>query len=218
MKKTIRLIVADDHELLRLGYRTMLRKISHITLIDEAQNGEELVRKTLELRPDVVITDINMPVVDGLSATRQILRQMPALPIIALTMFDEENLIVDMLEAGAKGYIVKTTGKEEIVAAINTVMNGSYYYCETTSARLAKRIAESDNGLLKFSIEPDFTRRELEIIRYLCQQHSSKEISVMLNLSQRTIESHRERIFEKMNVKNVAGMVIYAIRKGLYKM
>ncbi|GAO44883.1 response regulator transcription factor [Flavihumibacter petaseus] len=217
MSHPIRLIVADDHELLRLGFQTMLRKEKDILFIDEAQDGQELVQKAVLHRPDVIITDINMPRMDGIEATRQLQDILPNTPVIALTMFDEDSLIVEMLEAGAKGYIVKNTGKDEIISAIHTVISGEPYYCIKTTARLAGLIAGSKFNPLRKKARPEFTEREKEIILYLCQENSNKEIGEKLELSQRTIETHRERIFEKMDVRNLAGLVVYAIRNGLYK-
>ncbi|HOA38448.1 MAG TPA: response regulator transcription factor [Flavihumibacter sp.] len=213
----IKLLLADDHELLRLGFQTMLRKMPEIEVVGEAEDGKELLEKTLQLQPDVIITDINMPRMDGIAATRQILTIFPELPIIALTMFDEDSLLIDMLEAGALGYIIKKTGKEEILNAINTVMDGRPYYCHKTSSRLATLIASSMfNPYLKKE-KPDFTEREVEIIALLCREFSNKDIGEKLHLSQRTIESHRERILEKMKVRNLAGLVVYAIKNGIYK-
>lgn len=217
MRPPIRLIVADDHELLRLGFQTMLRKSPEIIFVDEAEDGIELFEKTILHRPDVVITDINMPRMDGIAATKKILEILPETAIIALTMFDEDSLLIDMLEAGARGYIIKNTGKEEILTAIETVMAGSPYYCVKTNARLASLIANSQFNPHRKRTRPDFTEREVQIIQQLCRELSNKEIGEKLQLSQRTVESHRERIFEKMEVRNLAGMVVYAIRYGLYK-
>lgn len=213
----IRLVLADDHELLRLGFQTMLRKIPGIEVVGEAEDGKELIEKAEQLRPDVIITDINMPRMDGITATKQLSRSLPETPIIALTMFDEDSLLIDMLEAGAKGYIIKNTGKDEILNAINTVLEGRPYYCHKTSSRLAALIANSQFNPYRKKTKASFTDREVQIIELLCQEWSNKEIGEQLALSQRTVESHRERIFEKMEVRNLAGLVVFAIKNGLHK-
>jgi DNA-binding NarL/FixJ family response regulator len=213
----LRLVLADDHELFRDGLQVMLRKQPTIETIGEAANGVELLYLVRTLHPDVVITDIKMPQMDGIEATRQLVKEYPELPVIALSMFDEENLIVDMLEAGARGYLLKNASKQEIVAAIETVVDGEVYYCGTTSRKLAKLIAQSKFDPRKKNNEPEFSARELEIIRMICEELSNKEIAAQLSLSVRTVEGHRERIQEKMNVRNMAGIVVYAIKHHLYK-
>lgn len=215
--KPVRLVVADDHELLREGFHTMLAKTSHIELVGEAANGKQLVEICRSLEPDVVITDIKMPVMDGVAATRQLLSEMPTLGIIAFSMFDEENLIVDMLEAGAQGYLLKSSSRIEILEAIRTVRDGKTYYCAHTSARMASMIARSRHVPPGGASRPEFTPKELEVIQMICLERASKEIAADLNLSLRTVEGIRQRIQEKMGVRNAAGIVVYAIREGLFR-
>ncbi|RPD43612.1 MULTISPECIES: response regulator transcription factor [Chitinophagaceae] len=219
MNKTtpLRLVLADDHELFRDGLQVMLKKQPTIETIGEASNGVELLYLVRTLHPDVVITDIKMPQMDGIEATRQLVKEFPKLPVIALSMFDEENLIVDMLEAGARGYLLKNASKQEIVAAIETVVDGEVYYCGNTSRKLAKLIATSKFDPRNHAKEPEFSAREVEIIQMICEELSNKEIAARLGLSVRTVEGHRERIQEKMNVRNMAGIVVYAIKHHLYK-
>jgi DNA-binding NarL/FixJ family response regulator len=136
--------------------------------------------------------------------------------IIALTMFDEEELIIDMLEAGAKGYLLKNADKVEIVEAIKSVYNQQPYYCRHTSNKLAQMVAKSKFNPHKLNHRPDFNERELEIIISICNGLTSKEIAEKIFLSVRTIEGLRMRIMEKMDAKNTAGIIIYAIRHHLY--
>lgn len=213
----IRVVLADDHELFRDGFRVMLKKQPAIQLVGDAGNGNDLLGQVHLLKPDVVITDIKMPELDGIAATRQLIARYPGLPIIALSMFDEENLIVDMLEAGARGYLLKNAGKHEIVQAIETVYGGEVFYCGHTSRKLAQLIATSKFQPGQQIKLPEFTERERTIIQCICQELSNKEIAHRLQLSVRTVESHRERIQEKMQVRNMAGIVVYAIKHGLYQ-
>ena len=145
MSGAIRLVIADDHEIFRDGLALMLSKQHEIQLIGQAANGKELVALVNELQPDVVMTDVKMPFMDGIEATRFLLSQNTDLRIIALSMFDEENLIVDMLEAGAKGYLLKNADKQEILDAIQSVYDGKPYYCHHTTSRLASMISKSRN-------------------------------------------------------------------------
>jgi two-component system response regulator NreC len=143
MQNSIRLLIADDHEIFRDGLALMLSKQQNIELVGQAANGRELVSLVNKLQPDVVMTDVKMPLMDGIEATRFLLGQFPDLKIIALSMFDEENLIVDMLEAGAKGYLLKNADKQEILDAIQSVFDEKNYYCHHTSSKLASLISRS---------------------------------------------------------------------------
>lgn len=215
MNNTVRLVIADDHEIFRDGLALMLSKQQDIQLIGQAGNGKELISLVKELRPDVVMTDVKMPIMDGIEATRSLLADNPYLSIIALSMFDEENLIVDMLEAGAKGYLLKNADKQEILDAIQSVYQGKPYYCHHTTSKLASLISKSKFNPYKKKDPMAFTDREKEIIRLICQQLTAQEIADKVFLSKRTVEGHRTKILEKMNVKNTAGVVIYALRHRL---
>jgi DNA-binding NarL/FixJ family response regulator len=217
MKKGIRLIIADDHEIFRDGLALMLSKQEAVTLIGQAGDGQELLRLVDESRPDMVLTDIKMPKLDGIAAAKLILERYPATKIIALSMFEEADLIVEMLEAGAKGYLLKNADKREILDAILTVDEGNIFYCKHTTAHLASLIVKSKFDAHKKSVGPLFTEREREIIKLICRQHTAQEIGGMLFLSKRTVEGYRTRILEKMDVKNTAGVVIFALKHSIIK-
>jgi DNA-binding NarL/FixJ family response regulator len=212
----IKIIVADDHEIFRDGLRMMLLKQADIELVAEAEDGKELIEKIKIFLPDVVITDIKMPRMDGIAATRHITEHYPSIGIIALTMFDEDDLIVDMMEAGAKGYLLKNADKNEMVNAIKSVYTQEPYYCKHTSQRLAQMVAKSKFNPYKQAAKPEFNEREVEIICFICDGLTNKEIGAKIFLSVRTVEGLRMKILEKMNVKNTAGIIIYAIKNNLY--
>ncbi|MGC4036682.1 MAG: response regulator transcription factor [Chitinophagaceae bacterium] len=214
--KTIRVIIADDHVLLREGFQNMLRAYSEIEFVGAAENGQELIAMVQSLHPDIVFTDINMPLMDGIVACRTISRDFSDTAVIALTMYDDDHLVIDMLEAGAKGYLVKNASKQEIIEAIHSVYDGGVYYCKHTSAKLTRMIGASQFNPYKMTAVPEFNEKEREVIRLVCLEHSNKEIAAIMNLSQRTVEGYREKLQEKMNVKNTAGMVVYAMKKGLF--
>jgi DNA-binding NarL/FixJ family response regulator len=213
----IHLLVADDHVMLREGFHTLLKKNRGIVLVGEAANGFELVELAEKLNPDVIITDIKMPGMDGIEATNKLLEKNPHFRILAFTMFEEENLIIDMLVAGAKGYLLKSSGTDEILEAITAVMQDKNYYCRETTSRLAHMIAVSTIDKNTRLPKPVFTPKELTVVRMICQQLTNKEIAAALNISVRTVEGHRDKIFEKMKVTNMAGIVVYAIKTGIYK-
>ncbi len=212
----IEVIIADDHEMFRDGFRFMLNKIPDIKLIGEAGNGIELLALSRELMPDVIITDIRMPGMNGIEATKQLIKEFPDMGIISFSMFDEDNLIIDMLEAGAKGYLTKNAEKEEIDAAIRAVYKDNPYYCRNTSEKLTQMIAKSTYNPYKKKLKPEFTEREITIIKLICQQFSNTEIGVRLNLSKRTVEGYREKILEKISARNSVGIVIYALKNNIY--
>jgi two-component system response regulator NreC len=215
--RPIRLLIADDHQIFRDGFRVMLKKNKNIILVGEASDGEELLAQVSMHQPDVVITDVRMPGLDGISATRALQRTHPELPVIGLSTYDEEQVIVDMLEAGARGYLLKNASKEEIFTAVDAVFKGEVYFCSTTSPRLAELIAKSHYNPFKKKTVTEINEREKEIIRLICQEFSSKEIAEKLDNSPRTIEAYRDRLLDKIGARNVAGMVVYAIKHGIYK-
>jgi DNA-binding NarL/FixJ family response regulator len=213
----IRLIIADDHEIFRDGFKLMLSKFPEIMLVGEAANGRELLELTEKLNPDVILTDIKMPVMDGIEATKKIVELYPEKGIIGLSMYDDDELIIEMLEAGAKGYLIKNAGKDQIIEAIKTVYNDEPYYCRTTSNKLTQMIAKSRFNPYKKTAKAEFSEREKEIIACICDEMTNKEIGDNLFISVRTVEGHRLKILEKMNVKNTVGLVVYAIKNGIVK-
>lgn len=213
----IKVILADDHEIFRDGFKIMVQKSQHIELIAEASNGLELLKLVRSFEPDIVVTDIKMPELNGIEATKQLKKEFPALGIIALSMFGEEDLIVDMLEAGARGYLIKNAQKDEIISAIESVYEGETYYCRHTTNKLSQMIAQSNYNPHQKKSKPDFTEKELTIIKLICQEHSSSEIGEKMKLSSRTIEGYREKILEKIEARNTAGIVVYALKHKLYE-
>jgi len=213
----VRVLLADDHEIFREGFYSLFNKQPDIELLGDAANGEQLVKLTAELSPDIVLTDIKMPVMDGIEATKKIISLYPHVSIIALTMFDEDDLIVEMLESGARGYLLKNAHKDEVFDAIKTVYTGDTYFCKHTTAKLTKLISKSRYNPYKPIERPLFNDKETEIIRLICGEFTNKEISDQLHLSVRTIEGYRERIQEKMKVKNAAGIAVYALKNGIYE-
>ncbi len=213
---TIKIIIADDHEIFRDGLRMMLQKQPGISLLAEAEDGRELIEHIKRLQPDVVITDIKMPRMDGVTAARHIAEHYPTIGVIALTMFDEDDLIIDMLEAGAKGYLLKNADKNEMTDAIKAVYKDEPYYCKHTSQKLAQMVARSKFNPYRHQVRPVFTDREKEIIIYICDGLTNKEIAAKVFLSVRTVEGIRMKMLEKMNARNTAGIIIYAIKNDLY--
>lgn len=212
----IKVAIADDHEIFRDGLRMMLQKKAEFEVTGEAADGKELIEQVKKTLPDIVISDVKMPRMDGVAATRYLTEHYPSIGIIALSMFDEEDLIIDMLEAGARGYLLKNADKHEIVEAIKAVFDKQPYYCRHTSNKLAQMVAKSKFNPYKQKQKPEFNARELKIIKHICNGLTSKQIAEEIFLSVRTIEGLRLKIMEKMVVKNTAGIIIYAIKNHLF--
>jgi DNA-binding NarL/FixJ family response regulator len=213
---SIRVVMADDHEIFRDGFKLMLSRNKDIELIAEAENGRDLVELVGTHSPDVVVTDIKMPIMDGIEATRVIKSKHPQIGIIGLSMFDEDDLIIEMLDAGALGYLLKNADKDEVAAAIQAVFRGDHYYCRSTHAKMMQLIAKSRYNPYLKKEKITFTDKEIEVIQLICQEYTNKEIADKINVSVRTIEGYRLRIQERMQVKNTVGLVVYAIKHGIF--
>lgn len=213
----IKIVIADDHEIYRDGLKMVLKKEKSFSVIGEAKNGKQLLDVVLKVSPDVIITDIVMPEMDGIAAMKEIVTHKPNACCIALSMFNEETMIVEMLEAGALGYLLKNAEKEEIIEAVKSVSKNQPYYCRTTSAKLINLISKSRFNPYKNRPQLQFSEKELLLIRLICQEKSTTEISKEFFLSDRTIEGYRRKIMSKMGVKGTAGIAVYAIKTGLFK-
>lgn len=186
-------------------------------IVAEASNGQQLVMLTEKYQPDIIFTDIKMPMLDGVQATRLLSKKYPQISIIALSMFNDDNLIIDMLDAGARGYLLKNAQKEEILEAINTVYHNQMFYCGSIREKIAQLVAKHRINPKGPGESHSFNDREKEVMCMICDELSTKEISARMYLSVRTIEGYRERILQKTNAKNSAGIVLYAIRNNIYK-
>lgn len=212
----IRVLIADDHDIFRDGLSFLLIKEPTLELVGDAANGKQLVQMSKELQPDIVLTDLKMPEINGIQAIKMLKDLYPTIKSIALSSFDSDSMVIDALEAGAMGYIIKNADRGEIIDAIRMVYAGSPYYCKTTSGRLVKLIARSEFNPYKKNTPKLFTDKEKQIIRMICEEKTSKEIGEALFMSTRTVEGHRVKILEKMNVRTTAGIAIYAIKNGIY--
>lgn len=216
IKPNINIVIADDHEIFRDGIEQVFASNPNITVMDTAANGMELLKKIEQHQPDIVLSDIKMPVLDGIETCKKIIENHPDIQVIGLSMFDDETSIVDMLEAGARGYLIKNADKSEIIDAIYTVFEGDPYYCKHTSFTLAKMISSSRFNPNKKKKKIEFTVREKEVIALICKQLTNKEIAEALFISPRTVEGHRLKIQEKLEVRNSIGIAVYAIKNGLF--
>ena len=210
----ISIYLADDYPLFRTGLSLLLEQEGGFKIVGEAPNGKILLNLMRKAPADVVITDIEMPEMNGIEATIALKSEFPHVPVIALTIFNEDHLIIDMLEAGASGYLLKNVGSAELAEAIRTVVRGGNHYYSKTSIGQSKLIAHSSSYKKK---SVPLNDKEIEIIRLICQQYASKQIADKTQLSPRTVKKYRDRIMEKTGSENVVGIVIYAIRHGIFQ-
>ena len=213
--RKIRVLMADDHGLFRDGLRNLLSQIKNVELVGEAMNGQDLIRKAIELSPDIILTDIGMPIMDGVIATKELIRRKICNRIIVLSAYGKEEPILKMLEAGALGYILKSADTVEINEAISAVYFHKPFFCREITERLTDIVTK--NYQLPPQIDINFTDREKEIMRLICRECTSKEIAYNLSLSKRTVEGHRTRIMDKIGAKSIAGIITYALERGIYK-
>jgi DNA-binding NarL/FixJ family response regulator len=209
--KKISVILVDDHQLFREGLKLMLNLNSKIGTIYQAANGVEFLEFLEKITPDVVLMDIDMPLMDGVEATKRALLLNPGLKIIALSMYGDDEYYIKMIEAGARGFILKNSEIEVVEAAIEQVMAGQNYFSSEIMANLVLNLNKKKSG----EARNELTERESEILYHICKGLSNQEIADTLFLSKRTVDKHRENILSKTNVKNTAGLVMYAIKHGI---
>ncbi len=209
---SIKVFIVDDHEIFRNGLKMVLGRLKYVDLAGEAENGQEFVNMLKEVVPDIVLMDIEMPVLNGIEASKTALKLHPKLKIIALTMFGDDEYIQSMMDVGAKGFLMKNINKETLDKAILTVHNGGNYYSEELFEFFTKQFTKE-----KESPESDLnlTRREKEILQLLCEGLSNKEIADALFISERTVLGHKTNLLTKTNTKNSLSLMAYAIKKKL---
>jgi DNA-binding NarL/FixJ family response regulator len=211
---SIRIIIADDHEIVRNGLRSLIEKELDIKVIAEADNGRTAVRIALELAPDVVIMDIAMPDMNGIEAARQIIAAMPTIKVIALSMHAEKRYVMEMLKAGASGYILKDNAYEELARAIRTALNNRTYLSPQVAEIVIGdyvQLAQTANGSV-FSL---LSSREREVLQLLAEGSSTAQIADRLCISVKTVETYRQHLMDKLNIRSIAELTKYAIREGL---
>ncbi len=213
-KLPIRIVMADDHAVFRAGLRSFLGKFQDLKVVGEANNGEDLVELVHSLAPDVVITDIDMPRRNGIDATQAISKNNPSSRILILSVHASEQHITKMVDAGALGYVLKSSDAEEILEAIHTLYQHKPYFCKETTEKLTEIITKQVKGGSKEPVQ--LSLREKQIIQLICAEYTSKAIAYTLHLSKRTVEGHRTRIMDKIGAKSVAGIITYALENGIF--
>lgn len=203
------ILIADDHRIIRDGIKAMLNDINDYKIVSEASDGYEVMKLLNSAKVDVVIMDINMPFKDGIKTTQEIVAIYPSVKIIALSMYEDKTMVKKMVNSGAMGYIFKGASKEELINAIENVREGKKYFSNDVFALLLQEENENNRqGEILSS-------REIEILKLIAEEYTNPEIAEKLFLSIRTVDTHRRNLLQKLEVKNTAGLVKYAIRKNL---
>jgi len=212
---TIRLLVADDHQLMREGLHALLDNQPDMVVVDEASNGRDVVAKAARLMPDVVLMDIGMPELNGIDATRQLCELSQPPRIITLSMHSDRQFVQGILRAGATGYLLKDSAFEELAEAVRRVANGQVYLSPAIAGVVVESLqSDSVNG----RSDDTLTAREREVLQLMSEGHSTKEIARQLHISVKTVETHRRQVMRKLNIFSVAELTKYAIRNGLTRL
>jgi len=213
--KKLRILLADDHTVMRTGLRVLLERQPNLEVIGEAENGRDAIQLAASLRPDVVVMDVGMPVLNGIEATRTIVTEQPNIAVVILSMHADESYVMRALKAGARGYLLKDSAPADLLGAIQAVTQNKSFFSPKVSRILAEdyvRVLKQKGAVDTYDL---LTSREREILQLLAEGKANKEVAAALNISPYTVETHRSHILEKLNLHNPAELILYAVRKGI---
>jgi DNA-binding NarL/FixJ family response regulator len=210
----IRILLAEDHSMVRAGLHALLERASDINVVGEASNGQEAIDLTVELKPDVLVMDIMMPRLNGIQAAEKIRDMKLPVNVLLLSMYSDEGLVHQALQSGVKGYVLKTSVSEELLQAIHTVVHGETYLSTVISSIVTERALRPHTSPSNDPLNT-ISPREKEILQLIAEEHTSSEIGKLLFISEKTVEKHRANLMEKLHVRNLAGLVRLAIKYGL---
>ncbi len=212
---SIKVILADDHKIMRDGLRSLLEKEPDIEVVAEAENGRTAVQQVQELSPDIVIMDVSMHDLNGIEATRQIIAKYPDVKVLALSMHSDKTYVAGILSAGASGYLLKDSAFDELAEAIRVVISDQFYLSSRVAGIVTKDYVRHLSGASDPSTHSSLTAREREVLQLLAEGKSKKQLALQLNMSVKTVETHRQKIMEKLDIYSIAELTKYAIREGL---
>jgi two-component system response regulator NreC len=213
--KKLRILLADDHVVMRTGLRALLERQPNLEVVGESENGRETIALASSLKPDLVVMDVGMPVLNGIEATKTIVAENPATAVIILSMYADESYIMRALKAGARGYLLKDSAPADLINAIQAVSQSKSFFSPKVSRILAEdyvRVLKQKGAVDSYDL---LTSREQEILQLLAEGKVNKEVAAALNISPYTVETHRKHILEKLNLHNPAELILYAVRKGI---
>jgi len=210
----IRILLAEDHAIVRAGLRSIIEDTGEMEVVEEAADGQEAIQKALQARPDIAVIDISMPGLDGLEVIHRLAGSLPQLPILVLTMHEEEQYVVRSISAGARGYITKRSAPEQLVKAILRLHEGGRYLSEEAAELLSLRVARGVEGR---SALDNLSNREVQVLRALALGRTNREIAEAYHISVKTVDTYRHRLLKKLNLRNNAEISRFAIQNGLIK-
>lgn len=212
----IKVLLADDHTVVRQGLRALLAVEEDMDIVGEAENGRLAIQQCRKLNPDVAVIDIAMPVLNGLEATRQITRSMPGIKVLILSSYSDDEYVQQVTEAGAVGYLVKQTAANDLIKAIREAQKGNAFFSPAIAKRLRDQCRESFVTGQPFKRKSDqLTTREAEVLQLIAEGRANKQIAAELCISIKTVEKHRQQVMNKLNIHDVAGLTRHAIAKGI---
>ena len=211
----IRILLADDHTVIRLGLKLLLERQADFEVVGEAEDGRKAIQLAESLQPDVIVMDVAMPNLNGIEATRQITTALPKVAVVVLSMHSDESYVMRALKSGAKGYLLKDSAEADLIQAIRTVVTGKSYFSAAVSKMLLEDYVQN---LRQRGIEDSYdllTPREREVLQLAAEGKSNKESAALLNLSAYTVETHRTNLMQKLGLHSVPELILYAVRKGI---
>lgn len=213
--KKLRILLADDHVVMRTGLRALLERQPNLEVVGESENGRRTIELVDSLKPDVVVMDVGMPVLNGIEATKTIATQHPATAVVILSMHVDESYVMRALKAGARGYLLKDSAPADLISAIQAVSQNKSFFSPKVSRILAEdyvRVLKQKGAVDSYDL---LTSREREILQLIAEGKANKEVAAALNISPYTVETHRSHILEKLSLHNPAELILYAVRKGI---
>jgi len=215
MMKKIKIAIADDYKIFREGLKVSLGQDEQMQILFESENGEDLLNDLEKVQPDVILMDLKMPIMDGMEATQLVRKKYPAIKVLVVSMYEDDKFIIHLMEIGANGYLLKNAEPDEIRKAIYAVHENGYYFNDLVNKALLKKLVIKNNFKPSFNENVDLTERELEVLKLICEEKTAAEIAKQIFLSPRSVEGIRQRLIEKIGVRNTAGIVMFAVKNGL---
>ncbi|HUR66924.1 MAG TPA: response regulator transcription factor [Chitinophagaceae bacterium] len=211
----IKIAIADDYKIYREGLKVGLSANEEFEVILEADNGEDLLKGMENALPDVILMDLKMPVMDGMEATKEVRKKYPTVKVLVVSMYEDDKFIIHLMENGANGYLLKNTEPDEIRRSIYAVHENGYYFNDLVNKALLKKLVLKNNFKPSFNQNVDLSEREMEVLKLICEEKTAAEIAKEIFLSPRSVEGIRQRLIEKVGVRNSAGLVMFAVKNGM---
>ena len=211
----IKIAIADDYKIFREGLKVGLSSDPNLEVIFEADNGEDLLKGLSNINPDIILMDLKMPIMDGMEATKEVKKKYPDIKILVVSMYDDDKFIIHLMEIGANGYLLKNAEPDEIKRSIYSLYENGYYFNDLVNKALLKKLVLKNNLKPSFNQNVELSEREIEVLKLICEEKTATEIAKEIFLSPRSVEGIRQRLIEKIGVRNTAGLVMFAAKNGI---